>query len=296
MSERIGFIGLGIMGLPMAGHIVSSGYSLTAYDLNPSRLSSLLDAGATAAKSPSEVATMSDITITMVPDSPDVEAAICGPEGVINGAVSGSVVIDMSTISPNTSRSLAARLSKRGVDMLDAPVTGGQWGAEEASLSIMVGGDKATFERCLPVLQVLGGLVTHMGSTGAGHTAKLANQILSAGCLSGVNEALLFASKSGLDLRVFLEAALKGAGRSWHLETMGPRIIEGNFAPGFLVRHMQKDLRLVQEAAAEMALPLPMSDQQVQLYRSVEAAGGSEMGHHALIKALETLSGIEARV
>ena len=296
MSERIGFIGLGIMGLPMAEHIVSSGYPLTAYDLNPSRLSPLLEAGATAAKSPSEVASMSDITITMVPDSSDVEAAICGPEGVINGAVEGSAVIDMSTISPNTSRSLAARLSKRGVDMLDAPVTGGQWGAEEASLSIMVGGDKATFERCLPVLQVLGGLVTHMGSTGAGHTAKLANQILSAGCLSGVNEALLFASKSGLDLRVFLEAALKGAGRSWHLETMGPRIIEGNFAPGFLVRHMQKDLRLVQEAAAEMALPLPMSDQQVQLYRSVEAAGGSEMGHHALIKALETLSGIEARV
>ena len=295
MKERIGFIGLGMMGAPMSRNLLDAGYQVAVYDIDASRMPAIVDAGARAAASSADAASGASVTITIVPDSPDVEAAIVGPQGVIEGAERGSVVVDMSTISPATGRALAARLAERGVEMLDAPVTGGVIGAEDGTLSILVGGDTATFERCLPVLQVMGGAVTHMGPTGAGHTAKLANQILGVGCSIGVAEALVFAKKAGLDLRTFVKAAAQGAGSSWSLVHAAPQIMDGDFAPGFMVKHIQKDLRLVHEAAGDMGVALPMAGVVQQLFRALQARGGQELGSHALVQVIEELSQVEAR-
>ena len=296
-KDRIGFVGLGIMGRPMAGHLVDAGYETTVYDLLPDAVEQLVSKGANAGSSPADVASRSDITITMVPDSQHVEAAIAGPCGIIEGATPGSVVIDMSTISPMAGQQLAGRLKEQDVDMLDAPVTGGETGAINGSLSILVGGDADVFERSLPVLQILGGAVTHMGPGGMGHTAKLANQVLGIGCTIGICEGLVLASKAGLDLEKFLSAALNGASTSWHLEYLGPRILSGDFAPGFMVKHMQKDLRLAQEVGAEIASPLPMVALVSNLYRSLQAQGdeATSQGHHALIQVIEEMAGERAR-
>ena len=295
--DRIGFVGLGIMGRPMAGHLVDAGYETTVFDLLPDAVGQLESKGAVAGSSPADVAARSDITITMVPDSQHVEAAIAGPGGILEGAAPGSVVIDMSTISPMAGQKLAATLKQQDVEMLDAPVTGGETGAINGSLSILVGGDANVFERCLPVLQVLGGAVTHMGPGGSGHTAKLANQVLGIGCTIGICEGLVLASKAGLDLNKFLAAAMNGASTSWHLEYLGPRILAGDFSPGFMVRHMQKDLRLAQEVGAEVASPLPMVALVSNLYRSLQAQGdeATSQGHHALIQVIEQLAGERAR-
>ncbi len=295
MTERMGFVGLGIMGVPMARHLLDAGHPLAVWNRTTARMEPLVAAGAAAGESPADVAARSDITITMVSDSQDVEAVIAGRSGIIEGATPGSVVIDMSTISPATSRALAERLAEKDVQMLDAPVTGGVSGAENAALSIFVGGDTATFERCLPVFRVLGKAVTHMGSSGSGHTAKLANQILGAGCMIGVAESLVFASKAGLDLRKFLNAAKDGAGGSWHLANMGPLIFDGDFSPGYMVRHHQKDLRLIHEVGGETGVSLPMAGLVQQLYRALQAAGGEELGHHALVQIVEKLAQTEAR-
>jgi 3-hydroxyisobutyrate dehydrogenase len=295
LGETIGFIGLGIMGTPMCRHLLKAGYPVTAWNRTPSRLQPLVDEGARPGSSPADVAARSTITVTMVGDSQDVEAVIAGPNGAVEGASRGSVVIDMSTISPVTSRSLAKRLAARGVQMLDAPVTGGSVGAQNATLSILVGGDRATFERCLPVLQKLGKAITLVGPNGAGHTAKLANQVLVAGCMSGVAEALVFAKKAGLDLGTWFEAVKGGAGTSWHLTTQAPRVLDGDFSPGYMVKHHRKDLRLIQETAHEMGVPLPVASVVLQLYRSLQSMGGDELGHQALVQVYEHLSGIEAR-
>ncbi len=296
-KDRIGFVGLGIMGAPMSGHLVDAGYETTVYDIRPEAVERLQSKGAYAASSPADAAARSDVTIVMVPDSQHVETAVAGPDGIIEGAAPGSVVIDMSTISPLTGQSLAAKLKDKGVDMLDAPVTGGELGAIDGSLSILVGGDAHAFERCLPVLEVLGGSVTHMGPGGMGHTAKLANQVLGIGCTIGICEGLVFASKAGLDLDRFLQAATRGASTSWHLEKLGPKILAGDFAPGFMARHMQKDLRLAQEMGAEVASPMPMVALVSNLYRGLQARGGdaTSQGHHALIQVLEQMADEEAR-
>ena len=295
MKERIGFVGLGIMGAPMSRHLLDAGHAVTVWNRTASRMQPLVDAGAKAGQSPADVAARSDITITMVSDSQDVEEVIAGPGGIIEGATPGSAVIDMSTISPATSRALAARLAERDVQMLDAPVTGGSTGAENATLSIFGGGDEATFERCLPVFRVLGKAVTHMGPSGSGHTAKLANQILGAGCMIGVAESLVFAKKAGLNLRKFLDAAKDGAGGSWHLANMAPLIFDGDFSPGYMVRHHQKDLRLIHEVGGEIGVSLPMAGVVQQLYRALQAEGGEELGHHALVRIIEKLAQTEAR-
>ncbi len=296
-KERIGFVGLGIMGTPMAGHVLAGGHAVTAYDLDPARVKALAAKGAKAAASPKEVAAASDIVITMVPDSPDVERAIAGPEGVMQGARRGAVVADMSTISPAVSKSLAARLKARGVEMLDAPVTGGMVGAQTAALSIFVGGDAAVFERCLPVLRLMGKTVNYMGPAGMGHTAKLANQVLGMACMTGVAEALVFAKKAGLDLDTFIKAASQGAAQSWHLEKTGPKIVAGDFAPGFMAKHMQKDLRLALETAGELGVAMPSTAVVAQLYRALQARGPDAMsqGHHAIVQVIEQLANTEAR-
>lgn len=295
MTERIGFIGMGLMGVPMGKNLADAGYPLTVWNRTPGRAKILLDAGAAEGTSPSDVASRSDIIITMVSDSEDVAAVIAGPNGIIEGVESGAVVIDMSTISPKTSIALAEQLKAKGVQLLDAPVTGGVAGAQAGTLSILVGGEKSAFDRALPVFEKMGANITHVGPSGAGHTAKLANQILAAGCMAGISEALVFAKKAGLDLDTWFKAVENGAGASWHLSNMAPKIIDGDFSAGYMVKHHQKDLRLIQETAGENAVAVPMTALVAQLYRAVQAEGGEEMGHQALVRAIERLAGIEAR-
>ena len=296
-EERIGFVGLGMMGMPMSRNLVEAGYAVTVFDLDGAAIDQALTFGASPASSGAEVAAQSDIIITMVPDSPHVEAAIAGPDGILEGVKAGSVVIDMSTISPATGKKMAALLEEKSVNFVDAPVTGGVEGAEAGTLSILVGGNAEAFERTLPVLNVLGGNVTHMGPVGSGHTTKIANQLIGVATLAGISEAFVLAKKAGLDLQLFFDAVKNGAGRSWALETLGPKILKGDFSPGFMVKHMQKDLRLAAQLAADTGTSIPTTSLIAQLYHSIQAEGpeATSQGHQALIQAIEKLSNAEAR-
>ncbi|MBI2166590.1 MAG: NAD(P)-dependent oxidoreductase [Chloroflexi bacterium] len=294
--ERVGFIGLGIMGRPMAINLLRAGFPLTVWNRTPTKTQALVSEGASAASSPRELAERSTVIITIVTDAPDVEEVVLGPQGVVHGAKSGSVVIDMSTISPRATREIAARLAQHGVHMLDAPVTGGEVGAQQGTLSIMVGGERAVFERCLPVFQALGKRITYIGGSGAGQTAKLVNQIIVAGTLLAVCEGLLFAARSGVDLQATLDAVSGGAAQSWQLENQAPRILRGDFAPGFMVKLMQKDLRIVLDVGRELALSLLATGQVHQLFRALEAQGLGQEGTQALMKVVEALGGARARL
>ncbi|MCI0776242.1 MAG: NAD(P)-dependent oxidoreductase [Chloroflexi bacterium] len=296
-EERIGFVGLGMMGMPMSRNLVEAGYAVTVFDLDGAAIDQALAFGASSASTGSEVAAQSGIIITMVPDSPHVEAAIAGPDGILEGVMAGSVVIDMSTISPATGKKMAALLEEKSVNFVDAPVTGGVEGAEAGTLSILVGGNAEAFERTLPVLNVLGGNVTHMGPVGSGHTTKIANQLIGVATLAGISEAFVLAKKAGLDLQLFFDAVKNGAGRSWALETLGPKILKGDFSPGFMVKHMQKDLRLAGQLADDTGTSIPTTSLIAQLYHSIQAEGpdATSQGHQALIQAIEKLSNAEAR-
>jgi 3-hydroxyisobutyrate dehydrogenase len=297
-NDRIGFVGLGMMGLPMAKNLVEAGYTVTVFDLDGAAAEEARAFGASPAPNGAEVAKQSDIIITMVPDSPHVEAAIAGSGGIIEGIGAGAVVIDMSTISPSTGKKMAALLKEKGAGFVDAPVTGGVAGAEAGSLSILVGGDAEAFERSLPVLSVLGGDITHMGPVGSGYTTKIANQLIGVATLAGMSEAFVLAKKAGLDMQTFFDAVKNGAGRSWALETLGPKILKGDFLPGFMVKHMQKDLRLAGQLAEETGTSIPTTSLIAQLYRAVQAEGpeATSQGHQALIQVIEKLSNAEARV
>ena len=294
----IGFIGLGIMGMPMAKNLLKAGYSVVAYNRTASKTEALAaesGGAARAAASRREVAEACPIVITMVTDSPDVEEVVLGPGGVIEGIQKDAALIDMSTISPAVTRSIAGRLGEKGAHMLDAPVSGGSWGAIEGTLSIMVGSDEAVFQRCLPVFQAMGRTITRVGPNGMGQTTKLVNQILVAGTMNAVAEALVFAAKAGANLERTIAAVAGGAAGSWQLQNLGPRLIKGDFAPGFMVRLQQKDLRLVLEAAREMSVPLPGTSLVSQLYASLEAEGRGEEGTQALARVHEQRAGVEAR-
>ena len=296
-NERIGFVGLGMMGLPMAKNLVEAGYTVTVFDLDAEAIEEAQGFGASPASTGAEVAAQSDIIITMVPDSPHVEAAIAGNGGIIEGIRPESVVIEMSTILPETGKRMAELLAEKGADFVDAPVTGGVAGAEAGSMSILVGGDAEAFERTLPVLSVLGGDITHMGPVGAGHTTKIANQLIGVATLAGLSEAFVLAKKSGLDMQTFYDAVKNGAGRSWALETLGPKILKGDFSPGFMVKHMQKDLRLAGQLADDTGTSIPTTSLISQLYHAVQAESPEAInqGHQALIQAIEKLSNAEAR-
>ena len=296
-NERIGFVGLGMMGLPMAKNLVEAGYTVTVFDLDAGAIEEAQEFGASPASTGAEVAAQSDIIITMVPDSPHVEAAIAGNGGIIEGIRPESVVIEMSTILPETGKRMAELLAEKGADFVDAPVTGGVAGAEAGSMSILVGGDAEAFERTLPVLSVLGGDITHMGPVGAGHTTKIANQLIGVATLAGLSEAFVLAKKSGLDMQTFYAAVKNGAGRSWALETLGPKILKGDFSPGFMVKHMQKDLRLAGQLADDTGTSIPTTSLIAQLYHAVQAESPEAInqGHQALIQAIEKLSNAEAR-
>jgi 3-hydroxyisobutyrate dehydrogenase len=275
----------------MAINLLRAGYPLTVWNRTKSKMDELIAMGAYGASSPKEVAERSDVVITMVTDSPDVEDVILGPNGVIHGARPGLIVIDMSTISPKVTRRIADELSKKGVKMLDAPVSGGERGAREATLSIMVGGPREAFEECLPILETLGKKITYMGPTGMGQTAKLCNQVICALNIQAVCEGLMLGAKAGLDLRRLLEAVSAGAASSWMLINLGPKMIERDFKPGFKIRHQQKDLRLALELAAELNLPLPGTALVQQILRIAEAEGLGEEGTQAAIVAMEKIAG-----
>jgi 3-hydroxyisobutyrate dehydrogenase len=293
MTDRIGFIGLGIMGRPMARNLMKAGFPLTVWNRSRPGIDELVSEGAAEGGSPADVARRSDVVITIVGDSPDVEEVALGTNGIIEGARAGLVHIDMTTMSPQVTRRIAERLAEAGVEMLDAPVSGGQQAAIEGTLSIMVGGKAETLERCRPVLAAMGRKIVHCGPAGAGQTVKLCNQIAVALTNLGMCEALVFAARSGIDPRVMIEAVSAGAGTSWQLQNLAPRIVERDFRPGFKVAHQRKDLRLALEAAAAMAAPLPGTGLVADLFSALEADGLGEEGTQALVKALEKLAGVE---
>ena len=295
-KTRIGFIGLGIMGAPMVLNLLKAGYQVKAYNRSdrPSvRLAA--EAGAQLLKSSREVAAASDVIITMVTDTPDMEAVILGEEGVAQGAVRGAVVIDMSTVSPSATKEVAAALEQKGIAMLDAPVSGGDVGAQNGTLSIMVGGDQQTFDECLPIFEAMGKKITLIGGHGAGQTTKLCNQIAVSVNNLAMAEALMLAAASGLDVEKVVNAISGGAAGSWQLSNLGPRILKGDFAPGFMVRLQQKDLKLVLGAANDIKLALPGVSLAHQYFNIVERAGAAEEGTQALIKAYEQQAGVQAR-
>ena len=293
MSERIGFIGLGIMGRGMARNLLKAGFDLRVWNRTASRMDDLVAEGAVAADSPADLASSRDVIITCVSDTPDVEAVILGDSGVIHGVQPGALVIDMSTISPKTTREIMEELAEINVHMLDAPISGGSEGAARGTLSIMVGGDPDQFERALPVFQAMGKAITHVGGHGAGQTVKLVNQILVVVNMLGVSEALLFAQAGGLDLDKTLDAVSQGAAGSWMLSNRGPQVMERDWRPGFTIDLQQKDLRLVLAAADEMGIPSIATSLVFNLYRTLQAQGLGDEGNHALAKALENVAGVQ---
>ena len=295
MKTRIGFVGLGLIGNPMSKNLVKAGHEVTVWNRTASRMDDLVAAGGVAAESAKEAAMRSEVTITMVSDSPDVEEVILGKDGVIEGAKPDSVVIDMSTISPSVTRRIASELGQKRAHMLDAPVSGGVTGAAAGTLSIMVGGDKAIFDRCLHILEAMGERITHCGENGMGQVTKLANQIIGLGNLAAMCEGLVFAARAGGKPEALLSAFSGGAANSWMVENLAPRVYEGDFAPGFMVKLAQKDLRLVLESASEMNVPLFTTPLVSQVFRSAQQAGFGDEAIQAYVKVMERLAGVVAR-
>ncbi len=296
MSERVGFIGLGIMGRSMARNLLKAGFAVRVWNRTASRMDELTAEGASKAVSPADLAAQCDIIITCISDTPDVEAVILGERGVIHGVQPGALVIDMSTISPHATRAIADKLKAKGAHMLDAPVSGGSEGAARGALSIMVGGEAGQVARAMPVFQAMGKTITHVGDGGAGQMVKLVNQILVVGNALAMSEALLFAQAGGLDLQKTLDAVAGGAAGSWMLSNRGPQILKRDWRPGFTIDLQQKDVRLVLATADQLGVPVLASSLVFNLYRTLQADGLGAEGNHALIKALEKLSGIEVKV
>jgi 2-hydroxy-3-oxopropionate reductase len=285
---QIGFIGLGIMGLPMAGHLKAAGHAICV----PDRASLSADSRAafTVLADATAVARAADVIILMVPDTPDVEAVLFGPAGVAAGLSPGKLVIDMSSISPTATKDFAARITALGCAYLDAPVSGGEVGAKQASLTIMVGGEEADFARAKPLFEAMGKNITLVGGNGAGQTAKVANQIIVALTIEAVAEALLFASKAGADPAKVRQAITGGLATSRILELHGERMIKRTFAPGFRIVLHQKDLNLALQAGKELGVALPNTAATQQLFAAAIAAGHGGLDHSGLVRALETMA------
>jgi len=293
VSERIGFIGLGIMGRPMAGHLVDAGNAVMVWNRTRNKMSALVERGAAAGESPREVAARSDITITMVADTPDVLDVILGTEGVIHGVRRGSIVADMSTISPVATREIAQTLHEHGAEMLDAPVSGGEKGAIDAALSIMVGGKPEVFERVLPVFQKMGKAIVHLGEIGAGQVTKACNQLVLSLTLLGVAEAMTLARKSGVDPAKVRAALLGGFAQSRVLELHGQRMLDQNFEPGFRTRLYHKDMGIVMETGRSAGMPLVGGALAAQLYQVAMNQGLGEKDYSVLARVVAGLGGVE---
>ena len=290
-KPTVGFIGLGIMGRPMARNILAAGFDLVVYDLMAAPVSELVGAGATAANSPAGVASAADVVLLCLPDSPDVEAAMTGPQGLLAGARSGQIVVDMSTISPVTARALAEQAAAQGVTLLDAPVSGGQVGAANGTLSIMVGGDGDALEQVRPILSAMGKTILHLGDSGAGQVAKACNQLVIAVTIEAVAEAMVLASKAGVDPAKVRAALLGGYANSRVLEGHGERFLARNFTPGFRTRLQYKDLNIALDAGRAYGAPMPAAALVHQLYAAMMARGEGDLDHSALVTLLESLAG-----
>lgn len=286
MTERVGFIGLGIMGRPMALNLLKAGYDLVVHARRPESMQPLVEAGALAADSPAAVAREATLIFTMVADTPDVEAVILGEGGVIHGARPGSVVVDMSTISPSATRLMADRLRSVGVEMLDAPVSGGEAGAQAGTLSIMVGGAPDVFARVRPLFEVMGSNIVHVGENGAGQVCKSCNQIVVGATIAGVAEAVLLAQASGVDPRKVREALLGGFAGSRILEVHGLRMIEGDYTPGFKSSLHRKDMRILLESVRELDLSLATAAMVAQWLDVLEGAGLGEADSAAIFEVI----------
>lgn len=296
MSETVGFIGLGVMGRPMAKHILARGHNVVVFNRSRASVDELVAAGATAATSPADVARQARILITMVPDTPDVEAVIEGPSGILDALSPGSIVIDMSSISPVATKRLAAKVAAHGGAMLDAPVSGGEIGAINGTLSIMVGGDAAALARVKPILECMGNpeRIVHVGAEpGSGQVCKICNQIAIGGALAGVSEAFAIARKAGVDPARVREALLGGFAASRVLEVHGERMLKHNYVPGFRARLYQKDLRLANETACANGVAIPATAVVTQLLNALVAAGGADLDYSALGTVLFDLAGLE---
>jgi len=290
-SKSVGFVGLGIMGRPMAKNLIKAGYSLTVFDMVGSAMEDVVGEGGKAASSAAEVAAASSVTITMVPDSADSEAAIMGPGGVLEGATQGSGVIDMSSIAPGTSQKVGAACDAAGVEFLDAPVSGGEPKAVDGTLAIMVGGSQGVFDKHKAMLDIMGASVVLCGGYGAGNTTKLANQIIVAINIEAVSEALVLAKKAGLDPRVVYEAIKGGLAGSTVLDAKGTMMIDGNFNPGFRIRLHQKDLNNALITGKDLGVPLPVTALVQQMLGSLMNDGKADSDHSAIANFIEDMAG-----
>ena len=288
-NRKIGWIGAGVMGSSMCGHLLTDGYRVTIHSRTKSKAQPLLDHGAQWGENPRTVAAESDVLFTMVGFPQDVRTVYFDETGVLAGARAGTILIDMTTTQPSLSREIAAATSAKGLSAIDAPVSGGDVGAKNATLSIMVGGDPTSVQAMMPLFERLGKRIVHQGGPGTGQQAKLCNQIVIAGTMIGVCESLLYGYKAGLDLNRMLESIRGGAAGCWTLDNLAPRILQRNFDPGFFVEHFIKDMGLALEEAKRMGLVLPGLTLVHKLYQTVQTLGHGRSGTHALMLALEDL-------
>jgi len=292
-STKVGWIGTGVMGSSMCGHLLAAGYSTTVYNRSREKLARLIEQGAEAASSPREVAEKSDVVFTIVGYPSDVRSVTLGPGGTLEGARDGTILVDRTTSEPALAVEIARAAKSKGVHSVDAPVSGGDIGAREARLSIMIGGEAEVVESLRPLFEPMGKTIVHQGPAGSGQHAKMVNQILIASGMVGVCEALLYGHKAGLDLTTVLQSVGSGAAGSWSLNNLGPRMIAGNFDPGFYVEHFLKDMGIALAESRRMKLTLPGLALAEQLYRAVEAEGNGRKGTHALMLALARISSVD---
>ena len=290
---KIGYAGMGIMGRGMAANLLQAGYDVTVWNRTPERTDELAAAGAVVAASPAELAAACDIIMICVSDTPDVEEVTLGEDGLIQGLGPGKLVVDHSTISASATQRLAAAVQEVGAEWVDAPVSGGSEGAVNGTLAIMVGGSAENFERARPLLEAYGTSITHVGGVGDGQMVKVVNQVLVVVNALAVSEALLLADAAGLDLPTTIAAVEGGAAGSWMFSNRGPQVAVRDWRPGFTIDLQQKDLRIVLDAADELAVPIPGTSLVFQMYRALQKRGLGDEGNHALIKALEEMAGVE---
>ena len=295
MSKKIGFIGLGIMGKPMSKNLLKAGYDLTVCDINASAVAEVVALGAKAASTPKEVAAQTEIIITMLPNSPQVKTVVLGENGVIEGAKPGTIVVDMSSIAPLAAQEVAKALAEKKVEMLDAPVSGGEPKAIDATLSIMVGGKQAIFDECLPILKCMGASAVLVGEVGAGNVTKLANQIVVALNIAALSEALVLATKAGVDPELVFNAIKGGLAGSTVMNAKAPLMLDRKFDPGFRINLHIKDLANVMETAHEVGVPLPLTSGVMEILQALKIDGLGNADHGAIVRYYEKLSQVEVK-
>lgn len=295
-EPTVGFVGLGIMGKPMAKNLLDAGYSVVGYNRSQEPVEEIVEVGGTGAETAKEAAAKADVVITCLPDSEVVESVMRADDGIIAGLEGGETVIDMSTISPTMTETLAEELEEHDVEMLDAPISGGEEGAIDGTLSIMVGGDEDVLTARMDLLEVIGEAVTHCGPSGTGQVTKACNQIVVSNTMQAISEALVFASKAGADLEAVVDAISGGAAGCWALDNRAPNMICGEFKPGFFASYQYKDLRIATDAGESFGAPMPITEVTHEMYKSMEENGMGRDDNSGVMQVLELLAGTEARI